>query len=177
MKKIDLFSIIGSVASIISLIVTIYLFLRVQTISEWIDDKVDPLDLSIKIIEPKDQDTVTSHVILIKGFIEFGCKSLKSSRIGTELQKREISIYPIINPISQSSKWYLQTPCLVDDNGNFSGTVMLGDSDNGIGIDYLVKIIAVKKNQMKENKDILGSAPIASSSEILTIKRINKIEK
>ena len=161
-------ALISSILTIISVCISLFLLYKVNNISEWIDQTVDPIDLSIIIDRPKNDSTYNNCNLLISGNVELGCKKYKTSKIGTELRRRNISIVPIVLPLSGTKILYPQHEVIVDDNGKFSGAIQIGDVNYGNNISYIVRVVAVHSS-MKENP-----TNYASSSECTIVHRNDK---
>ncbi len=105
MKKLkENITFISSIFGIVSFIITIILWIKVDQVDNWIENKVEPLDVSIKLSYPRDSIKVKDYIVPLSGKVNFNSKKFigYNSDIGLEIRKRYISLIPLVRTTVRS---------------------------------------------------------------------------
>lgn len=170
--------IISAIFSTIACILSIFTFIISRVNEDKLQkliDKVGPVNIEISILSPKDGSEIVNYVAGISGKIIF--KSLLDNNakkdVILEFANKGIDIIPLVRPLSEANIWYAQTKPAITKEGDFHGSINIGDKEGrGIGINYQIIVIAVQKGTIKQGHTFRDLPAYLSAAGIITIKRI-----
>lgn len=175
-KTISAFGLIlGIVASVLS----IWAFLRVGSLSKFIDE-AQSWAISIEITKPQNEKHTSGFVVRISGKVKFRTTANESkSNVKTNLALhiKKIEVVQFVRPILKAEcVWYLQSKPIVYQDGSFEGLAFLSDENiDDLGIEHQIITIAVPKGIINDHLKYKELPFYIAASNIVSItKRKNE---
>jgi hypothetical protein len=154
-KIFKIFGFIGICSSIISLIIMIVTWRKVDRIEELVDTSRDWI-MKLELYEPQSNIYVSGKVERIKGKFEFYTTAVEAHNKGPvnlTMYQNSVDLICYVRPFSlthsNQPKYYRQSKPIVHQNGDFEGLVVFGNlSKEDLENRYQVIVLAVPKNSV-----------------------------
>ncbi len=166
---------IGAILGLISSLIAILMYLKLRKAKEFIQKSRHWL-ITINITNPMDNSEHKDYVLEISGKFDFLVSAMdvvQFHNLNLALIENQIELVPIVKPLSDSKYWWIQSSLIVDQDGNFKGSVFLGEkSGAGRGIKFHIVVLAIPKKSVSEGKTMINPPVSYGVSQIITVKRI-----